>query len=90
MEPFDEVLNHQVYALEEERMAWEATISAYRRNGAKDLRTLTEGMLAQEKRLEYHPDILMIDDSDLDFEVDRECSLIQCYHNRRLTRHFES
>lgn len=54
MEPFDEVLNHQVYALEEERMAWEKTISEYRRNGPVDLRQLTQGMLQHEQAIEYH------------------------------------
>lgn len=53
MEPFDELLNHQVYALEEERMAWEKTIGEYRRNGPSDVRTLMEGMLNHERGIEY-------------------------------------
>lgn len=72
MEPFDEVLNHQVWALEEERLAWEATISEYRRNGPKDLRHLTEGILVHEQGTEYQSDAKPPENAEIDFDVERE------------------
>lgn len=69
MEPFDEVLNHQVYALEEERMAWEKTISEYRRNGPIDIRQLTEGMFNHERAIEYQSSTdPAIEDLNVNFE----------------------
>lgn len=68
MEPFDEVLNHQVYALEEERLLWEATISDYRRNGPRDLRDLTEGILVHEQGTAYESDPMPPETNPPDFE----------------------
>lgn len=72
MEPFDEVLNHQVYALEEERMAWEKTVSEYRRNGPVDLRQLTQGMLKHEQAIEYHGTGTADTSTELDEKLERK------------------
>lgn len=72
MEPFDEILNHQVYALEEERMAWEKTISEYRRTGPTDIRQLTEGMFGHERAIEYQSSTSSaVEDPETNFERER-------------------
>jgi len=73
MEPFDEVLNHQVYALEEERMAWEKTISEYRRNSPNDIRQLTEGLFDHEQAIEYRGSMGPSVTEDLDVNSESEC-----------------
>ncbi|KAF8321623.1 hypothetical protein DL93DRAFT_2163228 [Clavulina sp. PMI_390] len=73
MEPFDDVLNHDVYALEEERMRWEETISAYRRNAPGELREMTEGMLSYENEMEYEgrgPEAVLRDNEEDDDNQD--------------------
>lgn len=68
MEPFDEVLNHQVYALDEERLAWEATIAEYRRNGPEDLKRLMDGILTHERGQEYQSNPNPPKTTEMDFE----------------------
>jgi len=89
MEPFDEVLNHQVYALEEERMAWEKTISEYRRHSPNDIRRLTEGLFDHEQAIEYRGSIGPSVTEDLD--VNSETTLpnlaeITATHARALSQ----
>lgn len=79
MEPFDELLNHQVYALEEERMAWEKTIGEHRRNGPSDVRTLMEGMLIHERGIEYrHSASAGSPTDDLGLDLQRMFYLVFC------------
>lgn len=72
MEPFDEVLNHQVYALEEERMAWEKTIGDRRRMVPGDVREMMESLLTHERGTEYQHDVPLGSMDELDFALRRE------------------
>jgi hypothetical protein len=52
MEPFDERLNLNVWALDHERHAWDGRLAELRRNGPQKLREITEEVL-QSERAEY-------------------------------------
>lgn len=75
MEPFDEVLNHQVYALEEERMAWEKTIGDRRRVVPGGVREMMESLITHERGTEYQHDVPLSSIDDLDVDLRREHSV---------------
>lgn len=65
MEPFDEVLNHQVWALESEMLAWEKTISDRRRTVPTGVRDMLTGLLNHERSTEYEHSLNVDEMEDL-------------------------
>ena len=62
MEPFDEGLNFKVWAMDNERHAWDGKLAELRRNGPQKLREITEEVLRSEHAAEYQLPSMDVDE----------------------------
>jgi len=83
MEPFDERLNLNVWALDHERHAWDGRLAELRRNGSQKLREITEEVLQSERTAEYQLPTLVGDEEDYNYppNIPRLEDVIHTHHD---------